>query len=351
MYILYAIILIRLVSLQVKYGDTLRRFSANVKENDALDLNMEGLRAKIISLFNFPPGTDFTMTYIDEDGDRVTLVDDGDLREIMNQCLKFLKIDVQLNNDKAGKSNAKSGGSATPLRSPSTQHNPLPNLNAHLPEALKSLPQPLLETLSKLSHDMASKAISSNQVIADLIQSFSKMGQSEEEYISQSESSENLHAALTSKEPRAPKCNGLKESLTKRAAFNVNPKSDKEVNVDAGNTTRDSGTPGLVDLNMVPPSHFFVNGMSPVGCGSVDSTRSSNVDKHRKVGACFNPYNECPFSGAPVANDSADTWMHPRYSPLRSNYRDTLVGMFHKGIRCDGCGVLPITGPRFKSKV
>ncbi|KAI6675402.1 hypothetical protein NL676_003308 [Syzygium grande] len=28
-----------------------------------------------------------------------------------------------------------------------------------------------------------------------------------------------------------------------------------------------------------------------------------------------------------------------------------MCGIFHKGIRCDGCGVHPITGPRFKSKV
>lgn len=33
------------------------------------------------------------------------------------------------------------------------------------------------------------------------------------------------------------------------------------------------------------------------------------------------------------------------------SHSDALNGMFHKGVRCDGCGVYPITRPRFKSKV
>jgi next-to-BRCA1 protein 1 len=28
-----------------------------------------------------------------------------------------------------------------------------------------------------------------------------------------------------------------------------------------------------------------------------------------------------------------------------------MFGMFHRGVQCDGCGVHPITGPRYKSKV
>ncbi|MCH97810.1 PB1-Joka2 domain protein [Trifolium medium] len=34
------------------------------------------------------------MSYVDEDGDIVRLVDDGDLEDVMKQRMKFLKIDI-----------------------------------------------------------------------------------------------------------------------------------------------------------------------------------------------------------------------------------------------------------------
>ena len=171
-----------LVWTQVKYGDTLRRFNAHVKENEQLDLNMTALRAKILYLFNFPADCDLALTYIDEDGDVVTLADDDDLRDVMRQNLKFLRIDAQLNNDKFGKSYARSSGSSTPMRSPRVQ-SPLPCLNNGVAEVLKSVPEPLQGILSKISHDLASKAVASkavasNAVLTELADCFSKMGQS-----------------------------------------------------------------------------------------------------------------------------------------------------------------------------
>lgn len=41
--------------LQVKYGETLRRFNARVNEVGQLDLDVGGLRGKVIGLFNFCP--------------------------------------------------------------------------------------------------------------------------------------------------------------------------------------------------------------------------------------------------------------------------------------------------------
>jgi len=112
---------------------------------------MTALREKILNLFNFPADCDLALTYIDEDGDVVTLADDDDLRDVMRQNLKF-------------------------LRSPRVQ-SPLPCLNNGVAEVLKSVPEPLQGILSKISHDLASKAVASNAVLTELADCFSKMGQ------------------------------------------------------------------------------------------------------------------------------------------------------------------------------
>ncbi|KAM0982361.1 hypothetical protein FF1_015338 [Malus domestica] len=86
---------------KVKVGDRVRHLRALVDNNGKLDLDMGGLRQEIRILCNLPPGADITLTYIDEDYDVVTLVDDNDLREAMRQHLKSFRIDVQMNdNDK-----------------------------------------------------------------------------------------------------------------------------------------------------------------------------------------------------------------------------------------------------------
>ncbi|XP_057745888.1 protein NBR1 homolog [Arachis stenosperma] len=104
--------------IKVKYGDTLRRFTAGVTDNH-LDFDMAGLRAKILSLFNLTSDANFELKYVDEDGDLVTLVDDDDLHDAMKQRLKFLRIDVHISNDSGAKSCSSftSSGSDTTLKS------------------------------------------------------------------------------------------------------------------------------------------------------------------------------------------------------------------------------------------
>ncbi|XP_068464868.1 protein JOKA2 isoform X2 [Phaseolus vulgaris] len=147
--------------IKVKYGDTLRRFTARVDEINRLDLDMVGLRQKICSIFGFGADANLILRYVDEDGDLVTLVDDDDLRDVMRQQLKFLRIEVLMNNDDGAKSNAWSSGSATPSKSPVT--NPPLGRNPILHAAL-----------SKLS---LSKAASSTPVVDNLANSILKMGQ------------------------------------------------------------------------------------------------------------------------------------------------------------------------------
>ncbi|GJW07356.1 hypothetical protein Tco_1569779 [Tanacetum coccineum] len=56
-----------------RYGETLRRFTSSVDENKlALDIAM--LRSKIHTLFPFDSKVEFTMTYVDKDGDFLLLL-------------------------------------------------------------------------------------------------------------------------------------------------------------------------------------------------------------------------------------------------------------------------------------
>ncbi|KAL5750604.1 hypothetical protein ACOSP7_025207 [Xanthoceras sorbifolium] len=372
--------------IKVKYGDTLRRFNACVYENEKLDLDIKGLMEKILCLFNFPPEADLTLTYVDEDGDIVTLVDDDDLCDVMRQRLKFLRINVQLNSDRIGKSYVRSSGSSTPLRSPRVQQ-PLPDLNNKVAEILKSMPESLREALSKQSLDFASKAASSSPMLADLVESFLKVGLSQLNLVSQSQSgvqsntqaeaSESVIGPSVPRDQNSSKDGGLKAMLSKQTVLDSNIKSNQEV--DCGNAKRGAGTPFMrisssVDLNLPPsdsdPIGSTTVGLAPavshasvgddtkeaisgkcvgsvVATSSADPTGSCNVDQPRTINLGCNPSTECPFSGIPLPNDLAGNG-HPRIgSPKRNGW----VGMFHKGVQCDGCGAHPIMGPRFKSKV
>ena len=358
-----------LVWTQVKYGDTLRRFNAHVKENEQLDLNMTALRAKILNLFNFPADCDLALTYIDEDGDVVTLADDDDLRDVMRQNLKFLRIDVQLNNDKFGKSYARSSGSSTPMRSPRVQ-SPLPCLNNGVAEVLKSVPEPLRGILSKISHDLASKAVASNAVRTELVDCFSKMGQSHLNPAPQSEDGAGSSVQTGAAVPtvvNASKDMGMLEDLpNSNSPFKTSQEESFE------NVTRTSAGPHTavsapVNLNRNPqasnpsahcaPLASFV----PAGDDGKEAKKQNTCRPTRKpvpfglptfpMNYGFPSHTDFPFSGVAVENDSA-VRSPKSHAIKRSDYvNNPMFGMFHRGVQCDGCGVHPITGPRYKSKV
>ncbi|KAK9278849.1 hypothetical protein L1049_028428 [Liquidambar formosana] len=393
------------VVIKVKYGDTLRRFNARVDENEQMELDMCALRAKILSLFNIAPDADITLTYIDVDDDVVTLVDDGDLHDVMRQCLNPLRINVVLNNDKGGRSHTRSSGSSTPMRSPRVQL-PLPdNINIGVAEILKSAPEPIREALSKLSHDWASKAATSAPLFSEIVDCLSKMGQSYlnpgsqfqvgAESNTQNEASQSPMDPSVAEEPKSSKVDGTPE------VFPTNLKVDIG-NVSRGVATQVTPAPASVDLNLERPADSVPSGSATVNVAPVASNVPAGDNRKEKetekggeghhsgvsVGAgaskssgppmkhyypgpsqtdgfrwCWNsstsnfglnPFNECPFMGMPVADDSAvNPVSYPRIHPFKRSYNhcDGMGGMFHRGVRCDGCGVHPITGPRFKSKV
>ncbi|XP_062116147.1 protein NBR1 homolog isoform X1 [Humulus lupulus] len=367
--------------IKVKYGDTLRRFNAKLSEDDELELDMAGLRAKVASLFSFNLDADIIMTYVDEDGDVVSLVDDDDLRDAMRQELKFLRINVHLNNDRGGRSNARPSGSSTPSRSPHVQH-PLPNTSYVAAEVLKSLPEPLGAALLKLSLDGASKVASSNPIASELVEFFSKMGQS---LLTPDSVSPSVGEAGTQDEaaeiPRAPSAaagsndagNPQFSSKAPESSPNNNEEVPKSNQVDVGNV-HGSGHFPFVDLNKHPaecyafePTHVKsasatvgddddkkkkkqVNSdkAKPVGCGCDASSSSVPTS-----GYDFNPFNECPLSGVPVVDNLPlpPVALRPCHSFKRNHAETMSGGIFHRGIRCDGCGVHPITGTRYKSEV
>ncbi|KAF3437527.1 hypothetical protein FNV43_RR20281 [Rhamnella rubrinervis] len=316
--------------IKVKYGNSLRRFNA------------------------------------DEDGDVVTLVDDDDLRDAMKQQLKFLRIDVVLNNDKGGKFSTRSSGISTPLRSPRGKH-PLLNINSGAaPEVLKSLTEPLREVLSKLSLDLAAKASSSSPTFAEFVDSLSK------EVLSHSRSQFGGDTQTTASESpvvqpapsglNASKDCGMPEVSLKSTSLEPSSKINQEVdvqNVTGGVGTTATPVTASADLNFLHAvSSPFKPFKTPLQkCPVTDTGKGSSAPQKTSVepsqtSICNNPFSDCPFLGMPLLNDKA---LPPstarRIHPFKRNYTDAMGGIFHRGVQCDGCGARPITGPRFKSQV
>lgn len=311
------------VIMQVSYGGVLRRFRVPVKSNGQLDLEMAGLREKIAALFNLPADAEFSLTYSDEDGDVVALVDDNDLFDVTNQRLKFLKINVLSNTRMPTNSIApESSGSSTTTGMPTSQ-NPVSKIQKGINDVLMAVPNPMRDTIAKVYMDLASKAACSSPVVGEMLDCISKLGQ-----LSSPQES-NPCSPVTTKtfcgEGPKPGSSGL--SLSREVPFAGEKKTQTRGN--------------LANLN--EPTGF------------ADSKTFGHVSTSSGLGASF---NECPFSGTAV-NDSSPNPINLNRQGRRACHSKkssngdywTSLGVFHKGIRCDGCGVLPITGPRFKSKV
>ncbi|KAL9996333.1 putative PB1 domain, Zinc finger, ZZ-type, UBA-like superfamily, immunoglobulin-like protein [Helianthus debilis subsp. tardiflorus] len=404
------------IVIKVKFGETLRRFIASVNDKKlALDIDM--LMEKIRGLFSFGSDVEFTMTYVDEDGDVVTLADDDDLHDVVRQSLNPVRITVNL---KSSNSNASSGNS-TPLRS----QNPLPfqTLNSGISEIINSVPEPLREALSKLHLDLASKA-SSSAPVAELVEKMKAL------YLNQMASQKaNPPTAGPSNVKSEPSSVETKVQVNPEAGSSNSKKKEKQVQkVTEGVKFKDVQSPRGVDLN-VPYFEYEsfqapVNSTKSVGEGSTGKGKNTigGVEIKKEFGSekkddiSSGAFNEplkpdllsphyfeqllqmnqhlqdgivgqgsrsaqvvtdvnknsndsgsssswaqgmvnagWPFSGIPLTNDPVSQGHH-RHSRGPHWKRHGLVSngigsIFHMGVCCDGCGVHPITGPRFKSKV
>lgn len=453
--------------LQVKYGDTLRRFNAFLDKDGQLGLDINGLRSKAITLFNLAPDADLTLTYVDEDGDVVTLVDDEDLHDMMRQDLKFLKINVLLKTEKNEKDgrydNTRSSGSSTPMRSPFKMQHSFRGENAGFTEVIKSVPEPVIEAFSKLSADFASKAASSAPVLSEVLTSLAKMGESYLNSVTPSEvgvdssmenrPSDNPMDPFGTEYTKASHPDSKQElkptAVLKDSNFEFNgvgtswPMSrGKGTSMPSAATAVDLNFPRFPDISEIPsfPSVTLTAGIpsdvplpdkketnkggdvmtvafndhdvnktkenmkgcdyAPVACSDCPSdggkgTEKANVDhegekfagsiastsktgysapknndptpipfsfnggvnnkisgdsKNHAATDFGNPISDCPFIGL-VNNSFLSPSPYHHSSPHKRCYKDPVGGRFHKGIQCDGCGVHPIVGTRFKSKV
>ncbi|KAI3931008.1 hypothetical protein MKW98_030247 [Papaver atlanticum] len=356
--------------IKVKYGDMLRRFTVTVNANGILDMGMAGLTAKICSLFKFNSVDDITLTYIDEDKDVITLVDDEDLRDVIGQRLNPLRINVLLKTSSGEMFDATSSGWSTPSSQQQQQGNQLNRINSGLNEALKSLPDPLGDVLSKLSSDLASKAVSSAPALSELVERFAKLGMSVPTSQSQGNGTDlsadnkvNENAKKSSSASEVP-LDPTKTTKAKGISSSTSPTSDlsfdylfEPQNASSGNSFADGSSGSSGPMVIPAPNPIPQAPSAPV---NPNLKRVSSCGEKREKRGSGSAQPSAPNHGSPVSgmiggNSSeaapvAGYWGVP---PFRRSYShfDSTGRVFHKGVQCGCCGVNPITGPRFKSKV
>ncbi|RAL39014.1 hypothetical protein DM860_011500 [Cuscuta australis] len=383
------------IVIKVKYGETMRRFNVRVVCK-SICLNINELKQKILHLFKIPCDAEITLTYIDEDGDEITLADDDDLKDVVRQELDPLRISVKLNNERF------------PIMQPSFQ-----NGSTGISEHFKAGTKQLHETLIKLSADMASKVTTSAPpVISELAEAFSKMGNLNQLLETQSNTEPHLQKRVPQnasgvtenkscvdriphavnvvlkpteapvKKPNEPSLTTAPESeaFIGSAVRDPEPtmfKADARSSVDG----KKFGDSGLVrealgiSRSSVPSiiKNKANDSRDCTGFGSINlsgSTRSDNplqsigylcdsskISHDSSLSSvpphCLGFMDRCHFSGVQRAdNPSLPQPVH--FGVPREGSHSHIVGtnkILHKGVRCDGCGAYPITGPRFKSKV
>ncbi|XP_077226579.1 protein JOKA2-like [Tasmannia lanceolata] len=418
--------------IKVKYEDTLRRFNSYVKGNH-MELDISGLRQKIINLFKWSPDADFTLTYTDEDNDVVSLIDRDDLHDaVVIQHLNPLRINVMLNTNRIGTFERSLIVSSTPIRSPQIRTQ-LPRISSSVEEALKSIPEPLQSTLLKLSDDLISKA-ASTPALGDIVEYFSSLGQPHPSPLSKGDGA-SREPSNVSRHPVDLNVNVGQDSQGDQIIKPSNVSSDTmDLNVDVGqeysgdqiikprvleNATlvdqttenklkgHDGGTitrgvgssspqaGDSIDLNMDFGTHQHASSFSdPSVLKSKDKAKlqkdSEGLHDGKSIPSASNPMDlkhypseaseahnpsAPPFSGGSDALDGDNNKEHSNsvgpsvsevvVSSLQSNcpandqmggdLADVMLsGGFshsHPSIQCDGCGMHPIMGPRFKSKV
>ncbi|KAL8154165.1 hypothetical protein V2J09_011925 [Rumex salicifolius] len=308
------------VVVKVKYENKLRRFNAAVNENQQLELDLEGLRAKIRSLFDFTPDSILELTYEDEDADIVALVDEEDLHDVLQQGLNPVRITVQLNTGSAA--SVKSTGTSTPVPA---QDQPVNSpINSSVAELLKKVPEPFREHLQMLSSELATP------MLVGFIENLTKSGNS---FLKPQTRPQTPPVNVASNKEASESQNkqGKDASGNGREVYmSVNDKSKRR---SLSNTDLFYGD------RVAAPDEGTSSGKATTGSAASKAEKNPIVcTKEVKRTSSV-----CPFSDLSL----------PQFTVL-SNVKSvgpTEGSIFHRGVRCDGCGALPITGPRFKSKV
>lgn len=406
----------------MKYGDTLRRFSVNVRGLH-IDHDINKLRTKIVTLFKLDPNANISLTYTDEDGDLVTLVNDEELHDaVLGQRLNPLRINVQLNSDSTVRQPAEPSVTFAKTATEGTQ---APQLNYAVNEALKSVPDPLRSVLSRISHDFASKAAETAPALAEFVEYFTKLGLSQTTTIvdalnipdlvktsggranTQVDPNDNGTAKPHFDDPIpqhvSSESSGLDNAFTKNITEQSGISNNTAQNIaksisdlELGNSqilapNESFSTAWIADMEeSEKTSHDQTDGWSAAVAASApilaqaakDSQNSITTkpsspvtypsltadDFHNEVistpcGVSSSPLLAfCPQTD-PAVNNHMGAPIPPDHIPLSGPFRasfprrrafghhDSTVQVFHRGVICDGCGMNPIIGPRFKSTV
>ncbi|EMS51558.1 NBR1-like protein [Triticum urartu] len=375
----------------VKYGDTLKRFNGYVNGTH-FTLNLSALRSKIASAFKFAPDADFILTYTDEDGDVVMLDDDEDLHDAaIHQKLNPLRINVQLKNSHAGASHINRQDSSPkpleattqdpiaqiksvidealkpisePLRS-TAREDPLAHLKSALDEAMKSIHEPVPESLAKLSREVLDAA---PPQLTDLIKPFVNLitstnsSQSAGHAESSPGSSRGVQQARVDlKADGQPK---VEASLGSRPLNERNPVSSETgglksvlVEVPAAVITEASqGHQGSLYPSVEDLLYTSNSGGNSSGCK--DMTDAQTSDPGWRVPMYKAPHPSPPVPHAPLGYGHSPQFPYPgrllsagRLYENLGNNSERSPRISHRWIQCDGCGVQPIVGPRYKSNV
>ncbi|KAM0940856.1 putative PB1 domain, Zinc finger, ZZ-type, UBA-like superfamily, immunoglobulin-like protein [Dioscorea sansibarensis] len=396
--------------IKVNYHDILKRFGAHVS-GKRLDHDMTRLKRKIIDLFKFRADDNFTLTYIDEDGDTVTLDTDDELHDAaVSQRLNPLRINVLMKSHADEKFKP---SSSTSSKSPNIQTKQ-PQASV-ISEALNSLPEPLRSTLSKLSEDLLSKATSSSPAIAEFVEHFSKLGLANVNQFSQGASGEssgpNINASKIDKpsndspaghafsSPPNAASHITESSHEKHGSGNVEKSAGAKLSTSAdinrdnvpqnqhafGDSSVDDLLSSIWTTANIEPGRVLYDGKSASGSqpaipaarilehtSSSDRLRTpepslqpTNVASKGFIGGASSQFHPGSTSTTPdclnpppnriniPSHGFLASWLYPKAHPYRRghSYIDSSFRTFHRGVQCDNCGMHPIIGPRFKSNV
>jgi next-to-BRCA1 protein 1 len=257
----------------------------------------------------------------------------------------------------------RSSGTSIPLRSPVL--DPFKSGNVNQTGVSNSEPVALQEALSNLS---LSQAATSREVFRTFADMISKK-HLKVPLVAGPSSKNDVPKELATPEARGPQypylnyvdydgnrqraginASRLEESRNVGVDLNTVP-SDPSSSTNVNRTQLSSAVPVSDDKGKASIDDSFAGKVERCGT-SINSAVPNNIPT-KSPAVSFVAPNECPFSGTHTLHSMPPPLGNFRISPFKRSHghTDAMNGMFHKGVCCDGCGVYPITGPRFKSKV
>ncbi|XP_073525936.1 uncharacterized protein [Phyllobates terribilis] len=331
------------VVVKVKYENKLRRFNAAVNENQQLELDFEGLRAKIRSLFSLTPESELEMTYEDEDDDIVALVDDEDLHDVLNQGLNPVRISVKINTSSAA--SVKSSGTSTPLPA---QDNIYPGIA----DLLKTMPEPLRVYLSDLAAQVASRTASSAPILGEFVEGITSAADS----FLNAHKNEKVNVASASEKNKK----GSFYSCAQSDIGSTYIYKTRLVDIFENNhgihqqEERKAQRKQLASATSSGKETASSEDLQKIYARRLEAAKRKAINKEETAGFAATSEAEMKPFGVTKEEGKRSTTSECPFGGLSMQHAPTMFSkdnIFHRGVQCDGCGVHPITGPRFKSKL